>query len=109
MGDPYDMREERKETRRWWFFGLVLSVITIIVLTVLGYMGKFTGTVVERKVFENSYQYKEAQKREISIFEAQLVEISAQLSNQNLDENTRSNLEAQASALRVKLAAAKGR
>lgn len=75
-------------------------------LSLLGYAGLFTGTVVERKVFENSYQYSESRKSENAIYRAQLAEIERKLMSSTLDESTRTNFEAQASAIRIRLAAA---
>ena len=63
-------------------------------------------TVVERKVFENSYQRQESLKTEIAINEATLTEINMKLSNPNLDANTRFNLKAQASAIRIRITTA---
>jgi len=48
--------------------------------------------VVEREVFENSFQYNEARKTAIATYEAQLTEINSQLRNNNLSERERSNL-----------------
>ena len=52
------MDQEKKEIGKWWLWILLLIAITIIMFTVLDTVGFFTKTVVERKVFENSYQYK---------------------------------------------------
>ncbi len=99
---------------RWTFFkGIPLFLMIVIFLTLLGFglnsLGLFGRTVVERKVFENSFQYSEARKSEIAMFEAQLTEISHKLSNGNLSEGTRINLEAQASALRIQLSVARSK
>jgi hypothetical protein len=64
---------------------------------------------VERKVFENSYQRTESIKASITTDEAALAEIQMNLQNANLDADTRTNLEAQASAIRIRLNAAKER
>lgn len=98
---------EKKQFGAWWMWVVGLMAITIVIGTVLQHAGVFGRTVVEREVFENSYQYTAAQKEKISIIEAQLEEIRVKLSDQSLDESTRKNLESQQSVLRVRLRAAK--
>jgi hypothetical protein len=103
-----DAREIHREAR-WtvWTFLFVM----VISLTALGFglrsLGLFWGTVVERKVFEQSYQRSEALKARIATDEATLAEIERQLTNPNLDENTRHNLKAQAAAARVRISIAR--
>jgi len=99
---------------RWTFFRFLPLLITVIVIMALlgfglrslGYLGS---TVVERKVFEQSYQRSEALKSQISTNEAVLAEITRKLSNTGLDASTRHNLEAQAAAARIRIATAKGK
>jgi len=79
------MDKEKKDIGKWWIWVLFLIIITVISLFVLGYFGVIGRTIVERKVFENSFQYSEARKIEIATFEAQLVEIERKLSS-NLKE-----------------------
>lgn len=111
MGYREDARiANREATWTFWKF-LPLFLTAIIVLSVVGFglksLGLFGSTVVERKVFENSYQRSEAIKSQIAIDEAQLAEIERKLMNPGLDENTRFNLEAQKSAINVRIAAAR--
>ena len=87
----------------------------IIVLVVFGSIGFFVrsagligGTAVERAVFKNSYQRSASIDARIATDEAVIAEINAQLSDINLDASTRSALEAQLSAARVRIATAKG-
>lgn len=99
---------------RWTFFRFMpLFISVVLFLFVLGFglnsLGLFGKTVVERKVFENSYQRSESIKSQIATDEAALAEISRQLANPALDDSTRYNLEAQAMAARVRIAAAKGK
>lgn len=101
------MDSEKKEVGAWWVWILSLTVLSIIALTSLNYFGILGRTIVERKVFENSFQYSEARKSEIVVFEAQLVEIDIKLSNPSLSKETRTNIEAQASAIRIHLNAAR--
>lgn len=102
------MEAEKKYFGGWFMWILFLMVVAGIILTTLGYMGKFTGTVVERKVFENSYQYSEARKGEIAVFQAQLAEIESQLLTEQ-DPAIRQELESKAAAIRVQLAAARAK
>jgi len=90
-----------------WILGLF--VVSFLVLSILHYSGMFGQTVVERKIFENSFQYSEARKTEIATFEAQLAEINRSLTSSEIDDQTKSNLEAQAAGLRIKLQVARSR
>lgn len=102
-----NMRGERREFGRWWMWVLGLMILSGLIFTLLGYAGIFTKTVVEREVFEKSFQYSEARKSEIATYEAQLAEINSQLADPALDENTRRSLKSQKSAIEVRLTAAK--
>ena len=109
MNRQQEGRELRAEFRHWWLYGLALVVIAVVVLTGLNYVGVFGHTVVERKVFENSFQYSESRKAEIGTYEAQLAEIGSQLASPNLDAATKQGLMAQQAALRVRLRTAKSK
>ena len=85
------------------------SVAVIIVLALLLFALNYFGIVGQRIIFENSFQYQQARDLEITTYEAQLAEIDVQLRRTDLTEGTRSNLEAQASGLRILIDAAKGR
>lgn len=103
------MNSEKKEFGKWWMWILGLFVISMIVLVVLSNIGVFTHTVVERKVFENSYQYSEARKQEIATYEAQLAQVDRKLSDPQLDSKTRADLEAQKASINILLDTAKRR
>lgn len=114
------MNSYRQEARqvateaRWTFFRfLPLFVGIVVVLMILGFglrsLGLWGHATVEREVFEASYQRSEAIKSQIATDEATLSEITRQLSNPNLDADTRHNLEAQAAAARVRIATAQGK
>ena len=92
---------------KWIAFIIIVIVIFATLFFVLDSAGLFGRTVVERKVFENSYQYQAGAKEQIAIMEAQLAEINAQLANPNLDDETKADLRAQRSALKIRLNAAK--
>lgn len=61
------------------------------------------GTIVDRKVNENSYQKSETHKSEIAAYSAQLAEIEGQLARTDLDQSARAQLEGQAKALRQRI------
>ena len=102
-----DMKEARRETKRWWFLFLGLIVVSIIVLGVLSATGIIFQTEVERRTFERSYQKKAGDKQKIATYEAQLAEIESQLRDPKLDAATKRNLRAQRAAIRVRLRAAR--
>ena len=102
------METEKKYFGGWWVWILVLIIPTILIFTALNYAGIIGHTIVEREVFENSFQYSESRKSEIATYEAQLSEISAQLSF-DIDTQTRAQLEAQAASIRVLLTVARSK
>ena len=113
------MSEYRNEIRdfekegRWTVFKLLpLFILIVVVLGGTGFitksLGLWGGTIVERKVFEESYQRSESIKARIANDEAVLAEINRKLSNSGLENSTRHNLEAQAAAARIRISTAKG-
>lgn len=107
MSDFHNMREERREARRWWFWGIGLIAAAAIIFTTLNYAGVFGGTVVERVVFEESYQRSAGLERQIATYNAQIAELEGQLINPNLDDAAKANINSQLAALRIQLKAAK--
>lgn len=103
------MEAEKKYFAGWWLWILLLIVVSFPVLFGMRSCGLIGGTILERKVFENSYQYTEARKTEMLTYQAQLAEIEGKLLNPDLDPSTRTNLEAQASAIRIQLNVVQGR
>jgi len=101
------MNQDKKEFGKWWMWISGLLLITGLITSIINYAGIFATTVVERKVFENSYQRSEALKSQIATDEAVIAEIEQKLRNPNLDENTRFNLKAQASAARLRISTAR--
>jgi hypothetical protein len=97
------MEREKKYFGGWFIWLLFFTVLGCIVLGSLSYMGLIGHTVVERIVFENSFQYKEARNNEFIIFKAQLVEIEHKLAGSNINTLTRANLEAQAAGIRIQM------
>ena len=96
----------KRSVAGWWIFGLVLVVLAIAVLTALSYADIIFRTKVERKTYEESYQYKAGQREQIAIMRAQLAEIDSQLLDPKLPPETRRHLTAQQAAIRVRLNAA---
>lgn len=96
---------------RWTMWRFTPLVVVVVAITVMGFglnsVGLFGRAVVERKVFEQSYQRSESLKAQIAVDEATLAEITHLLSNPDLAANSRRNLEAQASAARIRLATTK--
>lgn len=107
-----DARVVAKNTSWTFWRFLPIFVIFVVVSSGLGFatksLGLWGGTVVERKVFEASYQRSESLNSRIAMDEANLAEIQRQLGNPNLDDNTRYNLNAQAASARVRIATARG-
>jgi len=104
-------REDVKEMSEfrgliWRFLPMVLMLI--VLFSGLGFvthsLGLWGGTIVERKVFEESYQRSEALKSQLAVDEAVVAEINRKLTNPNLDEDTRHSLEAQKSAANIRIA-----
>lgn len=94
---------------KWFILGLVLVVFASITLTALSYAGIIFRTKVERKVFEESYQFKAGQRQKISIFESQLSEINTQLGDPSLTPGQKYQLRSKRAAIRVQLRAARNR
>lgn len=90
----------------WKAFPLVM--LAVVMLSAVGFglhsVGLLGTTVVERKVFEQSYQKQAAMNSQIATDEAVLAEIERKLLNPSLDAGVRHNLEAQASAARIRIA-----
>ena len=93
---------EKKEFGKWWLWVLLLVVISGVALAITSYAGKVTGTVVERTVFEQSYQKQAGDSKRIRTWRAQLAQINSRLAGE-LEPHTRSELESQAAMLRIQL------
>lgn len=112
MGEYRQMfRAYERDT--WWTMprAMLAFAAVIVFLFILGFglhsLGLWGGTAVERKVFEQSYQRSEAMKARIATDEAALAEIEGQLRIPGLDPQTRARLQAQASAARSRINAAR--
>lgn len=97
----YSSQGEKRFLTGWWMLILALVVLSSIVLGALRYAGFFTSTLVERKVFEQSYQYQAGKAAADSTFGAQLVEIQTKLASPDLSPDLRASLEAKAASIRT--------
>lgn len=108
-----EVREVMKEGHWTFWKVLPLFLVVVTVVLIIGFVFRGAGligsTAVEREVFEQSYQRSAALKAQIATDEAVLAEISRQLSTQDLDQETRNNLEAQAAAVRVRIHTARAK
>lgn len=107
-----EFNDAHKEAK-WTMWKVLPTLLTVIViLSVIGFTMRSCGligrTVVERKVFENSFQYSEARKTEMLTYEAQLSEIERKLRS-NISQSTRDDLEAQAAGIRIMLYSAENK
>ena len=93
------MDNDKKEFGGWFVWVGFLILIALVILTVMGYFGKLTSTIVERKVFENSYQRSEGLRSQNMAWEAQLASINSQLMSNPND----ANLMAQRAMLEVQI------
>lgn len=99
------MKSEKKYFGGWWMWVVLLMVITSVIFFVLNSFGIIGTTIVERKVFENSYQKHEADKTALTIFDAQLAQLRAKLNNPSLDANTKAEIRAQIDSITILKAA----
>lgn len=95
------MDPEKKYFTCWWFWVLLLVIITTIILSVLSYFGMIGQTIVERKVFEQSYQKKEADKDALATYDAQISILRRRLRSQDITEDQRAEIQAQIDALNI--------
>ena len=95
------METEKKYFGGWYVWILFLMIIGGIILTGLNYAGMLGRTIVERKVFENSYQKSESDKTARNTYDSQLTVLRARLSNTDLSKTTRSEIQAQIDSIRI--------
>lgn len=91
------------------FLALLFSLLFFINIIILLNSGIMTigSTIVEREVFENSYQRSEGIKEEIAINKAVEAEIEERLKNREISEEERRSLEIQKSAIKIRIETAK--
>lgn len=109
-----DYRKEMSEVHaeaKWTmqkFFPMFLIVVAVIGVVGFGMrsMGLIGGTIVERKVFEQSYQRSEALKSEIAQQRATIMVLEQQLVSANAEESVL--IQTQLNAARIRLATVEG-
>jgi biopolymer transport protein ExbB/TolQ len=94
---------EKREFAGWWMWILLLLVISAIVFTGLRYVGLVGQTMIERKVFEESYQRSAGDEAKLNTFRASMAEIESQLRRDDLSASTRADYEAQLAAIRIQI------
>lgn len=110
------MSEYRNEANQvakdsvWTIFKfLPFIVIFALIMFGLNSMGVIGKTVVERKVFENSYQRSEGIKSGLSMFKAQLAEVNSRLRQRDLNKYDKQDLLAKKSALTIQISTLEGK
>lgn len=108
-----DAREFHRDAHwSFWKF-LPLCILCVVVLGGVGFAAKSLGlwgsTVVERKVFENSYQRQEALRSQIAQEEATLAQIEIIINTPGLTLETTRTLMAQQRAAEMRLHVAKAK
>ncbi len=94
---------EKKSMAGWWTFFLVLLVVSMAVLGATGALGRIVNVVVEREVFERSFQYQESKSEQIATYQAQMAELESKLADSNLSDSAKSDIRAQLAAIRIQL------
>jgi hypothetical protein len=110
-----DYRKEFNEIHadmKWTLWKILpLFVALIVIVTGLGFglrsIGLIGSTVVERKVFEQSYQRNEALRAEIAQQQATIQVLELQLVNASASEGVL--IQTQINAARIRLATVKGK
>ena len=94
---------EKRDLGKWWVWILGLVLFSIIALSVLRYVGILGQTIIEREVFEQSYQKQAGDNQRNKAYRAQLAEINSRLLNPNLDVDLRNQLESQKAMLNIQI------
>lgn len=85
MSNDYrnEARQVAKETSWTFWRFLPITVVALVVITVVFFglrsFGLIGSTIVERKVFEESFQYKEGMAQRAAILQANIVEVDVLL------------------------------
>lgn len=95
------MELEKRYFGSWWVWIGLLVVASAIILTVLSYFGLIGQTIVERKVFEHSYQKRAADKDAVTTYDAQISILRRRLQASELTNQERSEIQAQIDALNI--------
>lgn len=98
-----EKKEVASEASFFWFLGMSFLVLSFPILWGLNALGLWGNTVVERKVFESSYQYQSGQASKQQTLRAQLAEIESVLEDPEINSVTKRNLRAKAKGIRILL------
>ena len=101
------METDKKYFAGWWFWILLLLILTGIILFGLNSIGLIGKTIVERKVFENSYQKKAADKDARFMYDAQIAVLERRLRSAKLSESEKAEIQGQIDSINI-LKASKG-
>jgi len=93
--------EDKRFIASWWCWIIMLFIFSGITFGILRYTGIIAETKIERIVFTNSQQYREARKTEQLTYKAELAKIESQLKRNDLSEATKADLRSQRAALEV--------
>jgi 5-bromo-4-chloroindolyl phosphate hydrolysis protein len=93
------MEKDKKEFGSWWLFITGLVIVSSILFTILHYVGFVGSTVIERKVFEQSYQKQAGDSSRQRHYQAQLADINSRLVSSPND----ADLLAQRAMLRIQI------
>lgn len=105
-GEKLIMEEEKKYIAGWLMWLLFLLIVTGVIFYSLNSLGLIGRTIIERKVFENSYQKKAADEDALSTYDAQLSILERRLRS-SLTDSERAELQAQIDSINI-LKASKG-
>jgi len=94
------MDSDKKFVGGWWMWILLLIIISSVIVGFLNMAGLIGKTVVERVVFEQSFQYSEGMKQRAATLEANIAEIDMLIAT---GQGNQEHLLAQKSVLRVQL------
>jgi len=94
------IKQEKKYFASWWMWisFLMISAAIIFALNSIRLIGRI---VVERKVFEQSYQKQEADKTALTTYSSQLAQLRGKLNNPNIDAGTRVEIKSQIDAILI--------
>ena len=99
------MEQDKKDFRSWWvwvgFLFIITSIIAGIIFTSLSYVGIIGKTIVEREVFEQSYQKRAADVDALSTYDAQIVILQRRLRAEDITQQERVEIQAQIDSITI--------
>lgn len=102
---------ERQEATKWVAWSIPVILLFGIIGTTCAFAtdacGQMGGTILERKVMENSFQNSEARKTEIMTWEAQKAQLEVQLTDPTLSESRKAAIRGQLAAIDIQLKVAR--